>query len=69
MNTMKKKNRLKEHLTNGIDVNTMTTEIIRDLTTVKDTNDITSEQGLARARRVEVQRARKVLIEATIGSK
>ena len=43
----------------------MTTEILRELTAIKKTNEITSEQVLSWARRVKVKRAQKALIEAT----
>ena len=45
-----------------IDDDNIMTEIIRELTTIEKTNEITSEQILAWTRRVEAQRAQKVLI-------
>ena len=47
----------------------MMTELIRELTTVKKTSKITSEQVLDWARIVKAQRAQKLLIEATKDSK
>ena len=39
-------------------------EIIRQLTALKETNEVTSEQVLCWAKRVEAQRVQKVLLEA-----
>ena len=61
---IKKERRLKEQLMNGIN-NDMMTEIIRELTAIKKTNEIPTEKILALARRVEEQRAQKALFEAT----
>ena len=47
----------------------MMTEIIRELTAIKKTNKVTSEQVLASARRVETQRVQKALIRTTKESK
>ena len=43
----------------------MMTEIITELTTIKETSDITRKQDLALGRTVEAQRAQKALIETT----
>ena len=43
----------------------MMTEIIREYTAVKETKKLRSEQVLFLAKRVEVQRALKTLIEGT----
>ena len=45
------------------------TEMIRELTAIKKTNEITSEQVLPWARRVVVQRTQKALTKATKASK
>ena len=47
----------------------MMTEIIREQSTIQKTNEITSEQVLSWAIKVEVQRAQKLLTEATIDNK
>ena len=43
----------------------MMMKIARELTTIKNTNEITSEHVLCWAKRVEVQRAKKAMIEDT----
>ena len=45
------------------------TEIVRELTTIPKTNGSTSEQVLSGARRVRMQRAQKVILDATKESK
>ena len=47
----------------------MITQIIRELTAIKRTNEITSEQVLFWSRRVQVQRAQKVYMGATKDNK
>ena len=42
-----KERRVKEQLTNGIHDDDMMTEIIRELTTIEKTNDVTNEHVLA----------------------
>ena len=64
---VQRKGRLKEQFINGIYNDDMMTEIIRELTN-KKANEITSEQVLSWARRVETQRVHKALIK-TKGNK
>ena len=47
----------------------MMAEIFRQLTAIEETNIITSEQVLFWAKRAEVQRAQKVWLRATKGTK
>ena len=56
---------LKEQFVNGINDDDMMTDIIREWTAIKKTNEVTSEQVLAWTRRMEAQRTQKTLIEAT----
>ena len=48
---------LKEQFINGINDNDMMIEILREWAAIKKTNELSSEQVLAWARRVEAQRA------------
>ena len=52
---VQRKRRSKEQWTNGINHNDMMTEIIRELTTIKKTNEVTREQILVWTRMVEAQ--------------
>ena len=49
--------RLKEQFINGLNVETIIAEIIKELTTLSDTSEVASEQVLMWAQRVEAQRA------------
>ena len=51
--------RLTEQFTYGLDDEVMIGEILRELTTLKDINEATSDQLLIWAQRVEVQRVQK----------
>ena len=54
-----KDRRLKEQFINDINDDNMMTEILRKLTIIKGTNDLTIDQVLAWARRVEAPKFRK----------
>ena len=56
---------LKKQFTNGSSDEEMMMEKIRELSTIKETNKVTSEQVLCWTKKVEVQRAQKALLEAT----
>ena len=43
----------------------MMNEIIKELTTLQKTNEVTSNQVLCSARRAEVQRAQKAILDVT----
>ena len=61
-----KERRLKEQFINDIDdYDDMMTNLIQELTRIKKTNEVSSKQVSAKARRDEVQWAQKVKIEAT----
>ena len=64
-----KDRRLKEKYINGINDDDMMTEIEREQAAVKKTNEITSEQALCWAKRVEAQRAQKTILEPAKESK
>ena len=53
--------RLKEKFINGLDVETIKAEMIKELTALEDTNEVSSEQLLMCAQRVEAQTVQKVL--------
>ena len=61
--------RLNEKFINGINDDDMMTEIMRGLTAVRNTNEITSEHILCWARRVRVQRVQKAILDVKKGSK
>ena len=61
----KKRQVIKEQFINGINDNDMITEIIWNLSAIKKTNQITSEQVLAWTRCEEAQWVKKALIKAT----
>ena len=60
----KEKEDQKNSLGNGINNNGMVTAIIRKLTAMRKTNEITSEQVLCGARKVEVQTTQKLILDA-----
>ena len=51
--TIKKDRRLKKKFINGINDDDMVTDIIRELTSITKTNEITSEQVPCLAKRIE----------------
>ena len=53
--------RLKEQFTNGLDNETIIAEIIKELTDLNDTCDISSEQVLKWVQTVETQRVQKAV--------
>ena len=55
----------KKQLINGINDNDIMTAIIRELTTINKTYEVTSEQVSTLTRRVEAQRVQKAINEAT----
>ena len=59
------KDRLKEQFISSINNHDMVTQIIQELTTVKKINEITSEQVVSWAKRVESHRAQKAFMEFT----
>ena len=64
-----KDRKLKEQFTNGINDDDMMTEIIRELTTIKKTKEVTCQQVFTRTRKVEIQRVQNALTQATMGVK
>ena len=62
MNAVITKGRWKEQFIND---DGMLTEIIRELATIKYTKEITNEQVCCWARRDEMQRAHKVILDVT----
>ena len=56
--------RFKEQFINGINDDRIT-EMIRELTAIKKTNEITNEEVLSLARRVEVQWVQKLILDMT----
>ena len=59
----------KKQFINGINDNDMMTEPIRELTLIKMTNKISSEEELCWVRMAEVQKAQKAVLDVTIESK
>ena len=55
---------LKEQFINGINDEIMTAEIMKELTTIGKISDITSEQVLSKAKRVEARRDQKVMLSS-----
>ena len=53
----------KEQFINGINDADKMTDKIRELTTTKRTNEITSEQALGSPKRAEAQRGQKAILE------
>ena len=60
---MGREKRLKVQFINGINDHYLMTDLTRDLTAIKNTNKISSEQLLAGTRRVEKRRAQKGLMK------
>ena len=56
--------RLKEKFNNGMNDEAIAAEIIIELTVLKDTSEVSSEQVLVRVQSVEVQRAQKAVLES-----
>ena len=55
--------RLKEQFINGLDDETIIVEIIKELTALKETSEVSSEQTLMGAQRIEAQRAQKDVLD------
>ena len=55
--------RVKEQFINGLDNEDIATKIIKELTGLRDTNEVTSEPVLSWTQRVEVKRAQKSVLE------
>ena len=60
-NYQKLDRRLKEQFINGINDKALTSEIIKELTTIENISEVTSEQVLVWPRRVEAQRSQKAI--------
>ena len=57
--------RMKEQFINELNYNKIITEIIKELTTIKKTNEITGDQMLSWTKRVEAQTAQKAILYIT----
>ena len=55
--------KLKETFTNGLDDETIIVEIIKELTTLKDTSEASSEQVLMWIQKEEAQRAQNEVLD------
>ena len=55
--------RLKEHFINGMNDEAITAKIIKKLTALKHTSEVTNEQVLVWVQRVEVQKAQKAVLD------
>ena len=60
---------VKEQFVHGLNNNDMLTEIIRELSKAKESVDITSEQVLGWAKRVEAQRAQSEIMDSLTETK
>ena len=62
-NYMEINKQLKEQLIHGLNDSDMSTEIIKDLTKIEENDNVTSEQVLAWATRVEAQKAQSASLK------
>ena len=69
MQVQSKKQEAKKQFQNGINDHDMMTAVIKDITPIKGTNEITSEQVLSGAQRNEAQRAQKAILDTIMKDK